>query len=225
MSNSTSWRRCSKVAWAKPAWTRRQKAVTEVTQPASSWWCVAWYSSCSACCFKAAWCASSVRRRCWYSARGMTALKYASVSRSSWRSRCCWPWRNCTRRACRSWGSQWPRLRPREGLGETLRVREHRTEVCPHQGVELLDGNEARGAAVGAARRDRLRFAGAEVVAGLARSRMYRASGARQPAASATDQGAQQIVVGGIVAAGGGPGGGGPGLAPGQDPRGCHRWG
>src|SRR5262249_13423670 len=131
----------------------------------------------------------------------MTALKYASVSRSSWRSRCCWPWRNGTRRACSSWGSQWPRLRPREGLGETLRVREHRTEVCPHQGVELLDGNEARGAAVGAARRDRLRFAGAEVVAVLARSRMYRASGARQPAASATDQGAQQIVVGGSVAA------------------------
>src|SRR5262249_46321853 len=93
-------------------------------------------------------------------------------------------------------------LSPCEGLGETLRLREQRAEVCPHQGVELLDGDEACGAAVGAARSDRLRFAGAEVVAALTASWMYRASGASQPAVATTDQSAQQVVVGGIVAAG-----------------------
>jgi hypothetical protein len=38
----------------------------------------------------------------------MTASRYASVRRSSCRSRLSWPWRSCARRACSSCGSQPP---------------------------------------------------------------------------------------------------------------------
>ena len=93
-------------------------------------------------------------------------------------------------------GQPCPALRPGQRLGELGGVGQQRAQVCPDQLIELSGGDVAGGAALSVRYPQPVGAAAAQVIAVAGRGL---ANYARQPALTAADQCAQQVLVAGVA--------------------------